>query len=182
MHTATGDKYSLWITPTGSKGRRLQNIVDTLADRYDAPHFIPHITIVANIFIETPAQYSELYKKASHFASSIAPFELSLDRFGYTDEEFRSLFLLVQPSTALEDVYAAAGIHFSQVENEHFRTMPHLSILYGEFDNSIKRKIINDPKTQTIAHMTFLVDAFDLYLTNSPIESWQQKDRFKLRS
>lgn len=58
--------------------------------------------------------------------------------------------------------------------------MPHMSVLYGSFGSDIKKAIIDEYQASPIADITFAINSFDLYLTNSPIESWQLKKQFLL--
>lgn len=66
----TPDKYSLWLVPQGSEGEKLQNFVNTLAQKYNAPVFVPHLTLVANIFIPSEHAYDSLEDRVEKLAES----------------------------------------------------------------------------------------------------------------
>lgn len=170
------NKYSLWIVPKAEAGAQLQALTDQLAHDHNAPEFVPHLTVVANIFA-TPDEIPEIEEKVRELIRNIGSFGITLANFGYTEEEFRCLYLLAEPSKELDDAYQAAVALFPQVKDEHFRAMPHLSVLYGHYSTSAKEEII---KSHPIDAITISVDSFDLFLTNNPISSWQLEKEFVL--
>jgi len=177
----TQNKYSLWIVPQGETGQEIQQFVDTLAEKHHAPRFVPHLTLVANILLNSDEEYQQATAKAAELAASIKPFDIAFSDFGYTDEEFRCLFIKAKPSDELNTAYQTATSFFPQVADEHFRTMPHMSVLYGNYTAASKEAIIADSQASKLAQAAFRVDSFDFYLTNSPTESWKLDQQFKLR-
>jgi len=176
-------KFSLWIVPRDQTGERLQNFVNTLAEEYQAPHFVPHLSLVANIFIQSDADYQSVKEQATKLAHAIKPFDIQFSGFGHTEEEFRCLFLKTKPSIELDAIYETTTHFFPHVAEEHFRDMPHMSVLYGLYDVDRKKQTINQYKTNTsLTQAVFRVESFDLYLTNSPIEKWSLDTRFDLSS
>jgi 2'-5' RNA ligase len=173
--TDARNKYSLWLVPTGEAGRRLQGLVDELAESHDAPKFVPHLTLIANIYASTDELEVEK-QKIQMLTQKIDSFTVNFTNYRYADEEFRSLFLLAQ-SEALDDVYQAVAEVFPQVANEHFRAMPHLSVLYGLFSPVTKQRII---ETHSLPSIECTIESFDLYHTNDPVASWQLEQRFDL--
>lgn len=173
------DKYSLWIVPKDEAGKNIQSTIDTLAASYDAPRFDPHLTLVANILIENDEQYQELDTRITQLAQSIGHFSITLATYGYTDEEFRCLFLKAQDNPAIDEAYKTATQFFPQVQQEHFRALPHLSILYGHYTAAQKEIAI---RTLPSEPTTFEVTSIDLYKTNSPISSWQLQKTYPFDS
>lgn len=174
----TPDKYSLWLTPTGNAGTNLQELVTTLANENDAPDFVPHLTLVANIFA-TPAEVEALASPITQLARQIGELGLTatFTGYGFTDEEFRSLFLVADPTEQLDRAYEAACQTFPQVDQEHFRGMPHASVLYGRQSRATKERIIaKHPLAEPITTELTL----GLYKTNNPIASWVLTREFPL--
>ena len=176
------DKYSLWIVPKGKAGEQLQQLVNKLATEHAAPHFVPHITLVANIYASSDQEYITIKNNVAKLSKSLQPFTISLSNFEYTDEEFRCLFLRAQPSADIDHVYSATTNFFPQVANEHFQTLPHMSVLYGSYPSDLKQKIISEHQVILQNEITFHVESFDLYLTNNPIDSWTLDSPYKLAS
>ena len=177
------DKFSLWIVPRGKTGDTLQDFVNTLAGEYKAPRFVPHLTLAANILTRSEAARHDVQRQAVELARAVTPFDIQFSGFGHTEEEFRCLFLKTKPSDELDATYETATRFFPQIADEYFRGMPHMSVLYGLHDTNRKEQTINQHETNAaLANAVFRVESFDLYLTNSPIESWSLDTRFDLSS
>jgi hypothetical protein len=166
--TQTKDKYSLVIVPRGEVREQLQTLIEDLALHNNAPAFTPHITVVSNIFA-APDELAHERDKAIELANKVGKFTVTLHKYGFLNEEFRCLFLLAH-SEAFESVYANAATIYPQVNNQHFRQLPHLSVLYGTYPQETKDRIIAD---HPMPPLEFDVESFDLYKTNGPASSWQ---------
>lgn len=172
------DKYSLWFSPKSSPGMALQGLVDELATAYDGPKFVPHVTLVAEIFASAD-ELENLKVQVKRYVEQMRRFTIEFTGYGYLDEEFRSLYLLVAQSQELQLAYEMAVRLFPQVNNEHFRQMPHLSVLYGNYSAETKQQIIESHPSPV---NEFLVESVDLYLTNNPVEDWQLIQAFPLKT
>jgi 2'-5' RNA ligase len=162
------DKYSLWIVPRGEAGETIQGLVNQLASENEAPQFVPHLTLVANIFADT-SELEDVTERVKQYTRRLSPFTVKITGYGYLTEEFRCLYLLAE-SPQLQSVYESISAQFPQVSSEHFQAMPHISVLYGKYPEEIKKEII---ASNPLPPLEFTVDAFDIYLTNNPIKDWQ---------
>lgn len=171
------DKYSIWLAPKGNSGRALQDLIDKLAGEYQAPRFIPHVTLVAEIFADAD-EVEDLKARVGQCAERMNRFVVQLTEYGYLEEEFRSLYLLAR-SPEFPSVYEQASQVFPQVNHEHFRKMPHLSVLYGHYSSETKKQTIYSNPLPTIE---FAVESLDLYMTNNPVEDWRLVQAFPLKS
>jgi 2'-5' RNA ligase len=169
------DKYSLWIVPHGEAGEATQSLVNKLADENGTAHFVPHLTLVANIFAGA-SELEGLLGRTKRCAERLGPFLIKLTDYGYLDEEFRSLYLLAE-GPELESAYESVSECFPQVSDEHFQAMPHMSVLYGNHPEKLKRQII---ASNPLSPVEFTVKSIDLYLTNGPAEEWQLTQSFPL--
>lgn len=169
------DKYSLWIVPKGEAGEMIQALVNKLADENNSPRFVPHLTLVANIYASS-AELDGMVSRVRQCTERLAPFVVKLTGYGYMEEEFRSLYLLADKA-GIQPVYEVLTTQFPEVRDEHFQTLPHMSVLYGLYHQAIKDEII---ATNPLVSTECMVDSFDLYLTNNPVESWQLAQSFKL--
>lgn len=162
-------KYSLWISPHGSGAVDLQRLVDELAETHDAPSFTPHITIVGCSMVSD--ERLELEKaRVNTLAGSIGRFSVKLAEYGYQDETHRSLYMLAR-SSELESLYDRAALLYPQVQSEHFQAMPHMSVLYGSYDESLKRGIIAG---HPITPLNIGVATLDLHFTDGPEDEWHK--------
>jgi 2'-5' RNA ligase len=170
------DKYSLWIVPKGEAGNVLQSLASKLAKQYATPFFVPHMTLVANIMANNK-EINFIKEQIESLTKQLGSFTVRLADYGYMDEEFRSLYLLAH-SSDLANFYDTTSTIFPQVNSEHFKPMPHLSIMYGMYRDDTKQQIISD---NPIGPIEFEVDSLDLYLTNDPVTSWKLEQSFELR-
>lgn len=169
------DKYSLWIVPDGESGERLSEFIGNIAAAHGAPAFDPHLTLVGSI-LAAPENLGEVERRIAAFAHQQMPFDITLTGYGYTDEEFRCLYLLAR-SYFLDALYESIATYFPQVKDEHFAGMPHLSLLYGEHSEATKKGII---AAHAITPLTFTTRSFCLYKTNNPVGSWGLVRQFPL--
>ncbi len=164
------------MPPAGESGERLEVLVDKIAGENQAPAFVPHLTLVGNVITEA-INASEAKKRVEELAGKVDRFTLTLEGYGYKDEERRSLYLLAN-AVQLEFVFEEAAKLFPQVNSEHFRTVPHLSILYGNYPEALKQQIINeDPMFRAECS----IESFDLYNTAGPISEWRPEQTFLLQ-
>jgi 2'-5' RNA ligase len=170
--------YSLWIVPGGEAGEQLQSVVDELATAYDAPSFVPHITVVAGIEAGR-ADLAAEQQKIAELAKCIGRFSITLGQCGYTGEEFRCLYRFAE-APELADIYAKAREVYPQVAGQHFAAMPHVSLLYGTGERFSSEAKANTVRRLDLKNLTFEADSLDLYTTNAPIESWNRVESFPL--
>ena len=169
------NRYSIWVAPKGETGNALQQLIEDLAAEYDAPEFVPHMTLVADIY-PNESEVAALRERIASLAAKLTPFDITLTGYGYKDETFRCLYLLAD-APELPALYNEVKELFPQVATEHFVTMPHISVLYGNLDEATKNGII---QAHPITPLTFAVNSIDLYRTNNPVESWQRIGTFPL--
>lgn len=169
------NKYSLWATPNDQTREKLQALIDKLAEQQDSSSFVPHITLVGNIFA-SPDNLPKEKEKIEKLSKNIHKFKVTLFEYGYLNEEFRSLFLIAR-SDQLSNVYTEAAKLFPQMRKEPFQELPHLSVLYGKYDQAIKSNII---AANPLNIIEIEVESFDLYLTNNSVPTWQLEEQFLL--
>ncbi len=161
-------KYSLWIVPGGDAGRSLQAHVDSLAVEHNAPSFVPHLTVVANILADADSLPAEK-QKAAGLAKLLGAFTVTLGQYGYTSEEFRCLYRFAD-APELAGMYEAARDTFPQSAGEHFAAMTHLSIMYGTYPSEVKDAAIAVLPSESLK---FEVGALALYKTDGGVGDWQ---------
>lgn len=169
------DKYSLWIVPKGQAGKSLDSLITKLAQENDSVSFVPHLTLVAGLMASSVGSES-LKHSVSKLAQSLGEFSVSLLEYGYKEEEYRCLYLLAEP-TKLNRVYELAADIFPQVKSEHFSSMPHLSVLYGDYAEAAKQRIIDQNPVNAIR---FNVSELSLFQTNGSANNWHLVQEFPI--
>lgn len=135
-------KVSFWLIPSKEDKEFFQKIINTLAQKYDAPTFTPHVTIYSGecALDESPA---ELIEKATQKVQS---FSLKVDRLLYTDEFTKTVFVQFHPSPILSKI--SETLRCNSKKPSEFALNPHLSLIYQHIDREIKKDIITSISLQ----------------------------------
>ena len=129
-------RYALWLRPENEARERFQALIAMLSRRYHAPLFEPHITLLGGI---TGAD-AEVTAKTTGLALEIEPFEVQLTTADYRNEYYRCLYVKAVPTNALREAHRLARRLFEPASGDEY--MPHLSLLYGDFNAQEKEKIL----------------------------------------
>ncbi len=166
------ETFSLWIMPEGKIYEQLSSLIASLSKRYNAPLFEPHITLLGPVEEERETAIS----KTSLLASSLTSFEVKLENPSYLNEYFRCVFLKVENSLPLQEANKKAQEVFNHKQEFFF---PHLSLLYGNYSESLKKKIVEEIDDKY--SFSFKVNAIHLFSTplGAP-EKWGRVGRFSL--
>lgn len=166
-------KYSLWLMPSGKVYKKLAKIISQLNREYSAPKFLPHVTLLPS----TIGAEKEILLKTAQLANLISPFEIKLTNVDYLNEYFRCLFIKAAKSRELMETNLKAREIFNL--NKEPKFMPHLSLMYGNFDPKIKEKIIR--KIGKKFNLKFKVKSVNLFLTEGKPKKWRKIKRFVLK-
>jgi 2'-5' RNA ligase len=165
---------SLWLIPPDDLATELSSIIARLSDRFSTPRFQPHVTFISRLSGSADGMRS----RTADLATRLRPFDVYLTTLGYTNDYFRALFIAVDQTEPLMEAQATARRLFKQSSDQPYQ--PHLSLLYGHLDNSIKEAIIAEigrdfRRTFRVTH---------LYLVSSEGEpaEWRHLGEFSLGS
>ena len=127
--------YLIWIMPGGVVKRKFSRIINSLSKKYNSPRFVPHVTLLGSFEgIET-----ELIIKAEKYSKLIKPFEVNLTKVACLNEFFRSLFILVKKNKNVIKNHEIGRKLFGMPSKKY---LPHLSLIYGNFDKKTKKVMI----------------------------------------
>lgn len=117
-------KIFFWLVPSAADRRLLEKLINRLADEYDAPRFMPHVTaLVARLTQdESPQQILESATKG------MVPLKLDLLRVDHSPDRFKSIFIQLH-SDPLAPLNAA--LRASCRWPGSYRLDAHLSLLYN---------------------------------------------------
>ena len=167
-----GTKYSLWLMPTGDVCEHLTRTLQQLSAKHHAPEFSPHVTLLGGIV----GPRREVIRKTTRLAGLLHPFTVRLGKIDYLDEYFRCLFVRVTAANTLRVAHKVACEVFSRHYEPPF--MPHLSLLYGNFSQSLKEAIVAELGMRIDLH--FRVHSVHLCLTEGEPHHWRREARFRL--
>jgi 2'-5' RNA ligase len=166
-----GSSYSIWLMPEGAINEKLSEIILGIGQKHNSPKFSPHVTLVGGF----DGEENKLILKAEKLAKLLKPFKVKLTRVTYLDEFFRSLFILVEKTPEfLESVSKAREIF-----DFHKTNIPHLSLIYGNFSEETKLKIIKDIGNEF--NIEFDVKYIHLVINNEKEKVWTKIKSFELK-
>ena len=167
------NKYSLWFMPEGDIYKKLTDLIFQLSEKYSAPNFEPHVTLLHNLAMPE----KEIMAKASQLAAIIIPFKIKLTKIDYLDEYFRCLFIRAEETKQLTIVNLKVKEIFNRQGGP--KHMPHLSLLYGNFSSKIKEEIIRDIGREF--NEIFEVKSIHLFSSEEDISKWYRIKEFYLK-
>jgi 2'-5' RNA ligase len=129
--------YSLWIIPSSSLKKSLDEIILKLAEKYKSPKFEAHMTLLGDI----DSDEETIIQKTKRFASKIKTFPLELGEISFSTTYFQSVFVRVKSTAKLLDANLKAKRIF-RMDNNVF--MPHISLLYGNHGMILREKIVSE--------------------------------------
>lgn len=148
----------------------LHNVMEELAGRFEAPKFIPHLTMRA---VQVPLDRVEEAKSVvRRIAHTFKPITLKVSGVGYADNLFQSLFLKFEESPELNDLYQTIERVLEEYGDYSFE--PHLSLLYKELPEEKKKRLI--PTIQLPSTVTFDRLGINVHLDERrrlDIENWR---------
>lgn len=164
--------YSLCLMPAGETYNKLAALIKILAEKYKSPLFELHITLLGEIVLLE----EDVIKRCQQLTSGQKSFSIILQTVEYQDFYFRALFVQAERTRLLLALHNRAEKIFKMNESPSY--MPHLSLLYGDFAQSVKDQIIrNIGKNQ---EMEFRVGAIHLFKTDGEVSAWYKVKEFPL--
>ena len=165
--------YSIWLKPSGNTYSELMNIISQLSKKYSSPIFEPHVTLIGGL----ADSEVNVISRTSKLANLLKPITIRLMRIGYLNEFFRCLFITVEESDSLMSANLTARKIFNRLQDPKF--IPHLSLLYGIFNSSIKEEIIADIGKKF--EMNFEIKSIRVVSTKNEPKDWYETKEFILK-
>jgi 2'-5' RNA ligase len=166
------DRFSLWFVPEGEAYRRYEALIQGLSERQGAPAFSPHVTLLGGV----TGEEKEVSSITEVLAMEIPPFEIHFKEIGCLDEYYRCLFLRAEDTEEIMDAYRKAEDAFRVRHTRPF--MPHLSLMYGNYDAQLKERIIDEIGDDLPPG--FRAGTLSLYRTGGQAEEWGLIEEFQL--
>ena len=155
-HAAFG--YHLWLVPVGEALRRLQGVIERLAEAYDGPVFTPHVTLLSGL----AADEASLIETNRRLAAELEPFNLDLTVPEAGTTFFQCIYMRVAEHPLLSRARRAAGEAFALPADDY---RPHLSLYYGDASSDHRASILAAVPTQ--ASGSFTVHSIQLIRADS---------------
>ncbi|OGZ35116.1 MAG: hypothetical protein A3A94_00525 [Candidatus Portnoybacteria bacterium RIFCSPLOWO2_01_FULL_43_11] len=156
-------QYSIWIIPPEPIFSQLKNVIKKLSVKYDSPIFEPHMTLLGNINQSLPG----IEQKITELASYVNRLELSLGPISFSTTYFQSVFVRVNSTARLTQLNLDVKKLFN-MENNVF--MPHISLLYGNHDMTIREKAASEVQ---LPLSSFVANEFIVAPSTSDPNQWK---------
>lgn len=130
---------AFWLLPGEQAMDRLTRIIDELAERYDAPRFVPHVSL----HVDRVVRQADLSSLLDDTATRFAPFEMRAGPTEHSPMLFKTLFVTLSGSE-INDLAAALAVGVAAWrpltdgirKTVAYRLDPHLSLLYKELSEA----------------------------------------------
>lgn len=162
--------FRFWLLPKPDAGRKLQLLIDSLADEYDGPRFKPHVTILSGS-LAIDDRVEEVVERSIHSLEAIV---LRSKELAFGNSFTKSCFISFEDDSLLSDLWKALAGNCSPLSSAAF--VPHLSLFYGAL-NEKQRCQIRDSITvpgQISFSVLAAVARKGPTRSKADVESWQR--------
>jgi len=169
------DVYSIWLMPEAAWGREFSAIVETLAARFSAPRFVPHLTIIGG----RPFSRADLARRVAPIAAASAPIETSILGVALGTSFFRSFYALFPAEGPLLELKRRTDLAVLGADSAEF--MPHVSLLYGPVPQHPKAEAAVEMRAR-LADRRVRFERIEIVRSGDevPIAEWETVDSFAL--
>mmetsp|Transcript_61166 Transcript_61166/g.68492 ORF Transcript_61166/g.68492 Transcript_61166/m.68492 type:complete len:210 (+) Transcript_61166:128-757(+) len=170
--------HSLWMIPCGDSKIVYSKLISEISSDLGTVDFLPHITLVAAMM----KGEEDTVQRAKALAAELAPFTFEFDDISYRDAYFQCVYTRLKRTEAVVLANDIARNFFPERQSDP-EYMPHLSLVYGDFDEETKRNQIV-PKLKKADHdsqLTLLpVDSFEVWSTQGDVKEWYKVETIPL--
>jgi 2'-5' RNA ligase len=123
-----------WLCPAEPARAHFAEIINDLADRFDAPTFEPHVTLyVASAADQNPRAVVQRVVQAKQ------PYRLTIRELDYSDDFTKTLFVQFEPDDDLARF--SDDLQRASASPSVYELKPHLSLIYKKMDTETKRQL-----------------------------------------
>lgn len=182
--------HSLWFVPCGDSKIAYESLIADASKNLETFRFIPHITLVAAIL----EGETDVCVRTKKLASTLAPFTFEFDRISHGDAYFKCVYAQMKRTDTVVDANMLARQFFPERSSDP-EYMPHMSLVYGDFDDKIKQNHIiptlknsmmedhdgaRNSKGIAAAIASIPVDAIEVWSTEGDVKEWYKVETVPL--
>ena len=162
--TQFATEFSLWLRPSQDQIDEIIKIISELSHRFNTIPFPPHITLLPGLSCELDI----LTQACEEIIDQMPSFEIPMNEIAFTTKFYQNFFIKAQPTTTLIDLRNTMMAKLKYSIDEAY--MPHISLLYGNLDVKIKKKLKTDYENSY--SKIFYCERLDIYNTKDKIADW----------
>lgn len=138
MSKSTNNLFSVWLVPQRKEEKELSKIVKNLAQRYNSPVFIPHLTLLGNATIS----FDDLKSAVDEVFENKKPFTIKKTKLNQSEQFFKTVFIEFELSDILKNLFTELSEKTDKSSVENFK--PHISLMYKLMPEDEKLRIIKN--------------------------------------
>lgn len=138
MKKIAGKLFSVWLIPQKKDEKELSKIVKNLAQRYDSPAFIPHLTLLGGVTIN----FDDLKSAIDEVFENKKPFVINKTKLNQSEQFFKTIFIEFESSKTLKNIFLELSKKTDKIDLESFK--PHISLIYKIMSKEEKTRIIKN--------------------------------------
>lgn len=171
----TCETYSVWLMPESDWAREFKRIVDDLADRFETPRFVPHLTLIGG----QPFDRVDLGRRVKSLVAGSRSIWRPIVDVALGDAYFRSFYALFGAEGALLSLKQRTDRAVLGVEQAGF--IPHVSLLYGTVEAGRKAAAGVEIRAK-LTGQTVRFDRIEIVYSGDdvPVEHWETVEAFRL--
>ena len=171
----TCETYSVWLMPESDWAREFKRIVDDLADCFETPRFVPHLTLIGG----QPFDRVDLGRRVKSLVAGSRSIWRPIVDVALGDAYFRSFYALFGAEGALLSLKQRTDRAVLGVEQAGF--IPHVSLLYGTVEAGRKAAAGVEIRAK-LTGQTVRFDRIEIVYSGDdvPVEHWETVEAFRL--
>lgn len=162
--------YAIWLLFNKDDNESIGKIIDQLAKKYNAPKFLPHITIYGLVDEKLPM----IKKIVKESIDGISPVLVNTSKLDHSDNIWKTVFIKLQQSSKLLQINYILSKQLSKYAPYIFE--PHVSLIYKNLDRTIREKIVSEIQV----NKEFTIDKIGLLEYSPNVQEWKIVDSFVL--
>jgi len=166
---------SVCLIPTKSDQKYLDQIISSLAKKYRAYIFIPHLTVYG--VLRGPKE--EIGKAVDYAFKAISKFSIKADKLDHSEVFSKTLFIQFEMNNALLEIYNKLRLKLKKylIDCKEYDLNPHISLIYKHgIPNKEKEEIIRSTKMKN----EFVFDRCSIISATKPIEKEEDVKDFEI--
>jgi 2'-5' RNA ligase len=161
--------FSIWLEPISQDARYLRKITTSLAKKYNAPLFTPHITLYSGVDRYQHAE--EAVRKCKGFSE----LRLRTANIGFSGTIWKTLFVNIKKSKNLKSINRFLESSLAHSTKYEFR--PHVSLIYKKLDAKTKRQLARNVNIRR----SLGFDKITIIRSSKIVSRWEKKKTIHLK-
>lgn len=157
--------FSVWLVPQKDDEVYLGNIIKNLGEEYDAPIFVPHLTLLGDVTVD----FDKLKSIVDDVFQNTKPFTIEKERVNQSEAFFKTVFIEFEKDQKLSELFETISQKTDGRELSTFK--PHISLIYKEMPKNERRKIAEQIEQLDVKN-EFIINKIVIVAPKKGEEGW----------